>query len=63
MSRIIAHANQVSKDFFGDLEEGEAAQNLSAVMPLMATPAAVAAGAGIGVTAFGAGFAVGLAND
>ncbi|MGQ0842303.1 hypothetical protein [Actinokineospora sp.] len=59
MSMLVRHANEVSPLVFGPLEETADAKSLSGMTPVMATPAAVAAGVAISAAAFGAGFALG----
>ena len=44
MSTLVVHANEVCRDTFGDLTDKTERQDLTARMPVMATPAAVAAG-------------------
>lgn len=65
MSRLVAHANEVTPARFGDLRalgrRWDDADPASAAVPVMATPAAVAAGVGVTAAAFGAGVAVGYA--
>ena len=63
MSTLVGHTNEVSRETFGELTTDTATQKFSEVMPVMATPAAVAAGVGIGLAAFGVGFAVEEAVD
>ena len=63
MSKLVTHANEVSREVFGDLTCDSDRQSLSANMPVMATPAAVAAGVGITAAAFAVGFAAEEAAD
>ena len=63
MSALIGHTNAVSRDLLGDLTREATAQKLTPSVPVMATPAAVAAGVGLTVAGFAAGFAAEEAAD
>jgi hypothetical protein len=63
MSTLVTHANDISRERFGDLTDTTERSDLSARMPVMATPAAVAAGVTVTAAAFGVGFAVEEAAD
>ena len=63
MSTLVGHANEVSHDTFGDLTDTTERRDLTARMPVMATPAAVAAGVAVTAAAFGVGYAVEEAAD
>lgn len=63
MSKLVLHANEVSEETFGALAPETTGREMAAHVPVMATPAAVAAGVGITVVAFAAGFAAEEAAD
>ena len=63
MSTLVSHANEVSHDTFGTLTDQTERRDLTSRMPVMATPAAVAAGVAITAAAFGVGYAVEEAAD
>ncbi len=63
MNTLSAHTNQVSNELCGDLTTASTSRRLSGGMPVLATPAAVAAGVAVTAVAFGVGFAVEEAND
>ncbi len=63
MSTLVVHANEISRHTFGELTDETERQDLTARMPVMATPAAVAAGVTLTAAAFGVGFAVEEAAD
>lgn len=60
---IAQHLNSVSPSTFGELRPEADGEFHTPGAPLMATPAAVAAGATIVGGAFTAGLTIGLAND
>ena len=59
MTTIADRINDVSPQMFGELTLTGRAQQLSDLTPVMATPAAFAAGVAVSVAAYGAGFAAG----
>ncbi|MFI2629563.1 hypothetical protein ACH5A2_04110 [Streptomyces collinus] len=59
MTSISDHVNGRSPMLFGDLTRTHGARHLSELTPVMATPAAFAAGVAVSVTAYAAGYAVG----
>lgn len=61
MSNVIDHVNRSA--LFGPLTPQSKIQALSANVPVMATPFAVAAGATIGAAGFGIGWGVGEVTD
>lgn len=63
MSTLVTHANEISSTTFGDLTDETRRRDLAAHMPVMATPAAVAAGVAVTAAAFGVGYAVEEAAD
>jgi hypothetical protein len=63
VSSLVTHTNEVTHDLFGDLTTESDGCSLSPNMPVMATPAAVAAGVAITAAAFGVGYAVEEAGD
>jgi hypothetical protein len=58
VSTLLKHTNEVSREVFGDLTPETTRRDLAERVPLMATPAAVAAGVAVTAAAFGVGFAV-----
>lgn len=58
MSTLLSHTNEVSRELFGELTPDSTRRDLAERVPLMATPAAVAAGVAVTAAAFGVGFAV-----
>ncbi|WP_405605273.1 hypothetical protein OG741_37335 [Streptomyces sp. NBC_01410] len=62
MSSISARVNDVSPSLFGEFTAKSGARELSDLTPVMATPAAFAAGVAVGVTAYALGYAVGAAG-
>jgi hypothetical protein len=58
VNTLLTHTNEVSPEMFGELTPETSRRDLAERVPLMATPAAVAAGVGVTVAAFGVGFAV-----
>ena len=63
MDKLTRHTNEISAELFGDLTSESDRTELSSTMPVMATPAAVAAGAALTAAAFGIGFAAEEAAD
>jgi hypothetical protein len=63
MSTLVSHTNRVSEDVFGDLTPESTHRDLAERVPVLATPAAVAAGVVVTAAAFGVGFAVQEAAD
>jgi hypothetical protein len=63
MNTLSMRTNQMSGELCGDLTTDSQAKRLSGGMPVLATPAAVAAGVAVTAVAFGVGFAVEEAND
>ncbi|MGW3651221.1 hypothetical protein [Streptomyces sp. NPDC000878] len=59
MTSISDRINDVSPQLFGELTLTRGARHLSDLTPVMATPAAFAAGVAVSVAAYGAGYAVG----
>ncbi|WP_033306966.1 hypothetical protein RFN58_04525 [Streptomyces iakyrus] len=59
MTSISDHVNGRSPMLFGDLRTTHGARHLSELTPVMATPAAFAAGVGVSVAAYAVGYAVG----
>jgi hypothetical protein len=63
VTTLLNHTNEVSRELFGDLSPETTRRDLAERVPLMATPAAVAAGVAVTAAAFGVGFAVEEAAD
>lgn len=63
MSTLLGHTNEVSREVLGELTRDADMQNLSASVPVMATPAAVAAGVALTAAGFAAGFVAEEAAD
>ncbi|WP_367321863.1 hypothetical protein [Streptomyces sp. HUAS ZL42] len=59
MTSISDRVNAVTPTLFGELTTAGRARHLSDLTPVMATPAAFAAGVAVSVAAYGAGYAVG----
>ncbi|MBJ7329029.1 MAG: hypothetical protein JHC95_03970 [Solirubrobacteraceae bacterium] len=58
MSKLERHTNEVTADQIGPLGPQTEVQPLTDMTPVLATPAAVAAGVAVTAAAFGAGYAV-----
>ncbi|WP_436496617.1 hypothetical protein [Actinokineospora sp. HUAS TT18] len=63
MSTLVRHANEMSADLFGDLDERTGERSLGGLTPVMATPSAVALGIAISAAAFHAGYMYGIARN
>ena len=63
MSELVTHVNEVSTKRFGDLTPRSETQALASRVPVLATPAAVAAGVAVTAAAFGIGYAIEEAAD
>ena len=63
MSTLVTHANEISRHDVRRADGRDGRQDLTARMPVMATPAAVAAGVPLTAAAFGVGYAVEEAAD
>ena len=63
MSSLVQHANGPGAEVFEDLTPESEAQLFASAVPVLATPAAAAAGVTVGAAAFGAGFGVEEALD
>jgi hypothetical protein len=57
VSTLVGHTNEMSRDAFGDLTPECGIRPMTAETPVLATPAAVAAGVAVTAGAFAAGFA------
>jgi hypothetical protein len=63
MSTLVGHTNQISREVLGELTPDADMRNLAASVPVMATPAAVAAGVALTAAGFAAGYAAEEAAD
>ena len=63
MSTLLDHVNTVGQSTLGPLSDEERGSAHGPQMPVMATPAAVAAGVAVTAAAFGVGFAAEEAAD
>jgi hypothetical protein len=63
VSTLVGHTNEMSRDAFGDLTPECEIRPMIAETPVLATPAAVAAGVAVTAGAFAAGFAAEEAAD
>ncbi|MGW5053716.1 hypothetical protein [Actinokineospora sp. NPDC004072] len=61
MNTLIAHANSVSDQLFGELDENSAPDAVSVTAPVLATTA-IALGVAVGAAAFHAGYMFGVAR-
>ncbi len=59
MTSISDHVNGASPELFGELTTARGARHLSDLTPVLATPAAFAAGVAIGIGAYAVGYAMG----
>ena len=62
-SSLIRHANAPGSELLADLTPESQTVKFTSTVPVLATPAAAAAGVTVGVAAFGAGFGVEEAVD
>ncbi|MGA3541769.1 hypothetical protein ACK8GE_21040 [Micromonosporaceae bacterium DT194] len=62
MNTLVDHTNDISAELFGDLAECRDLHTLGVTTPVLASPAAVLAGALVGWGAFSAGYTFGQAR-
>ena len=62
MNTLVEHTNDISAELFGDLAESRDLHALGVTTPVLASPAAVVAGALVGWGAFTAGYTFGQAR-
>ncbi|MCF1592908.1 hypothetical protein [Streptomyces muensis] len=63
MTSISEHVNGAAPEFFGELTTARRARHLSDLTPVLATPAAFAAGVAVSLGAYAVGYAMGAGGN